>query len=97
MKFIVEIKLPEILDQHLIDILPSQYTEIGNMMNDGIISSFLLSDNAQKAWLTLDAESKDEVDNILCAFKLYDFVEITISELSIAEVTSPAVPSFSLN
>lgn len=97
MKFIVEIKLPEILDQHLIDILPSQYTEIGNMMNDGIISSFMLSDNAQKAWLTLDAESIKEVDNILCAFKLYDFVEIEISELSIAEMSTPTVPSFSLN
>ncbi|NLR92388.1 MULTISPECIES: hypothetical protein [Flammeovirga] len=97
MKFIVEIILPEVLDQNLIDLLPSQYTEIGEMMNQGIISSFMLSDDAQKAWLTLDATSVDEVDNILTAFKLYDFVEMNIMELSISEMASPAVPTFSLN
>ncbi|AZQ62023.1 hypothetical protein EI427_07155 [Flammeovirga pectinis] len=97
MKFIVEIILPEVLDQELIDILPSQYTEIGDLMSEGIISSFMLSDNAQKAWLTLDANSVVEVDNILNAFKLYDYVKMEISELSISEVNPPQVPTFSLN
>ncbi|OHX65443.1 hypothetical protein [Flammeovirga pacifica] len=97
MKFIVEIILPEVLDQELIDLLPSQYQEIGEMMNEGIISSFMLSDNAQRAWITIDATSEEEVDNILAAFKLYDFVDMKIMELSIAEMASPTVPTFSLN
>ncbi|CAN5675534.1 hypothetical protein BH11BAC1_BH11BAC1_10140 [soil metagenome] len=96
-QFMVEFKLPEILTEEFIDLIPEQRAKINSLMDAGVIMCYTLNMERNKLWTVIVAKSDLAVMDILAQFPLIGFMKPSISELTFHHQSSLVMPSISLN
>jgi hypothetical protein len=66
-------------------------------MANGIVLSYALSADRSRVWATINAESPEELNEILNTLPLIDFMEATVFELEFYNATGNGLPAISLN
>jgi len=96
--FMVECKVPTVMNEEFIRLVPAQQTAVREaMMNGSIISHSLTADHS-KAWFTVAAEDKMEVRRIMRNLPLTRFLKIKILDLAFYnEAHAWQLPEISLN
>lgn len=92
----VEFDLPE-LTMELAALIPEQRMAIGLLMSSGTITSYTLSADRSKLWVTLVASSEEQVRTILRKFPILPYTRWRITEAMFSEVSQTAIPRMSLN
>jgi len=67
------------------------------LINKGIIDHYAVSIETQRAWITLNAESKKEVEKILAKSPLYRFWNYEIDELVVLDGQHYRLPEVNPN
>lgn len=96
-EFMVSISFPGVISEEYIEQIPSQKEYISKLVNQKKITSYGLSTDRTKLWLTFYAESEPEVWRLLVGFSLYKYMEIEIDEMLFHENTKLFFPQLSLN
>jgi hypothetical protein len=96
-QYIVNITLPEYLDEDFVALIPEQRLQVDILMNKGIISSYSLSADRSKLWVTLNAKNERDVERILRGFPIADYISYEIVELAFHNSASVFFPTMSLN
>ena len=96
-QFMVEFKLPEILTEDFISLIPEQRAKINALMDAGVIMCYTLNMERTKLWTVIVAKSELAVMDVLAQFPLIGFMKPEINELTFHHQSSLVMPSISLN
>jgi muconolactone delta-isomerase len=95
--FIVEIKLPDVIDEEFEMLIPQQRAVINLLIEKKLVSSYSLAADRSKVWVFFDLEKEKQVSNILSQFPIINLVTYQIQELAFYNSASNFIPQFSLN
>lgn len=93
----VEMELPPTLDERFISLIPAQREKVNNLMSSGRISSYTLSLDRSKLWLTLTARGETDVVDVLTKLPLTSYMEFEIHELMFHQSAQLVMPPVSMN
>ena len=79
------------------DLIPAHRTYINFLINKGIIDHYAVSIESQRAWITLNAENKADVDKILSKSPLYKFWTYETDELFVLDGQHYRLPAVQPN
>lgn len=96
-QYLVDIDFPEAPDDEFISLIPSQRTLINTHMHSGIVTSYSLSADRSKLWVTIVAENEQEVGDILGTFPLIGYMVYSIHKLAFHNTAQYSMPPLSLN
>ncbi len=85
------------MTEEFMSLVPPHRTYIGMLINKGIIDHYAVSIETQRAWITLNAESKKEVEKILAKSPLYRFWNYEIDELVVLDRQHYRLPEVNPN
>lgn len=96
--YLVDIQLPEELDEDFITRIPQQRMVVNKLMEKGIITTYALSADRTKLWIVIQTETPRMVKEILQKMPLYNkYMELLIYELAFHEIPSFSNMQLSLN
>ena len=96
-EFMVEMDLPVPFDDEFLSMVPRQRAMVNGLMNAGIITSYAVSFERGKLWLTMLAENESGVFSLISEFPIIRFVETRISKLAFHNSVNFHIPQFSVN
>ena len=94
-KFQVTIQF-EITDEFM-EKVPPHRTYINFLINKGVIDHYAVSMETQRAWITLNAEDKKEVEKILQKSPLFKFWSFETDELFVLDGQHYRLPEMNPN
>jgi hypothetical protein len=95
--FMVEFEIPTPYSPELTARIPLQKMVVDELMEEGKIISYALSENRGRLWMVIAADSDFEVLDIINEFPLINDMHYSISPLMFNHAGSFQVPAFSLN
>ena len=96
-QYMVEFKMPEIISQEFMALIPEQRATINLLMAEGIVTTYTLAQNRTKLWTTLMAKDEEHLLKIIDTFPLIKYLKPEITEWMFHESVSYKFPYFSLN
>ncbi len=94
--WLIEFDLPEI-NMEFAALIPEQRMAVGLMISAGTITSYTLSADRSKLWVTMVAPSEEQVLANLRKFPILPFTRWKITEAMFSEVAQVGIPRMSLN
>ena len=85
------------MDEQFMNLVPPHRTYINYLINKNIIDSYAVSMESQTVWITINAETKAEVDTCLAKSPLYKYWDYTIEELFVYDGQLYRLPTVQLN
>ena len=85
------------MDENFMSFVPSHRTYINYLINKGVIDIYAVSMESQTCWITLNAETKAEVDHYLTKTPLYKYWTYVIEELFVYDSQQYRLPAVQLN
>ena len=73
------------MDEEFMELVPAHRTYVNFLINKGTIDNYAVSMETRRSWITLNADSKDEVKKILQNSPLYKFWTYEIDELFVLD------------
>lgn len=97
LQYMININLPEILEEDFIALIPEQRAHIDTLMSEGIVTSYSLSLDRSQLWVTMVGDSEKRVEKVLRSFPIADYIGYEIIQLAFHNSASVFFPSLSLN
>ena len=85
------------MDEQFMNLVPPHRTYINYLINKNIIDSYAVSMESQTVWITINAETKTQVDTYLAKSPLYKYWDCTVEELFVYDGQLYRLPSVQLN
>jgi hypothetical protein len=82
-KYQVTIKF-EMSDEFM-DLVPAHRTYVNYLINNNTIDQYAVSMETQRVWITVNAETKKDIEKILKKSPLYKFWDFEIDELFVLD------------
>lgn len=79
------------------NLLPEHRTYINTLIEEQILEHYAVSMEAQTAWITINADSKADVQEVLSASPFYKFWTMEIHELIVWDGMNYRLPALQLN
>jgi hypothetical protein len=86
----------EMTDEFM-ELVPPHRTYINYLINKGIIDHYAVSMETHRAWITLNAEDKNEVEKLLAKSPLFKFWSLEIDELFVLDGQHYRLPTVQPN
>lgn len=94
--WMVEFDLPEIT-MEFAALIPAQRMAVGMLMSAGTITTYTLSGDRRRLWVTVIASTEDQVRSIIGKFPILPHTRWHISETMFSEVAQAGIPRMSMN
>lgn len=86
------------MDDEFMTHVPLHRTYINSLINQNIIDHYAVSMESQRVWITITAESKEQVDQYIMKSPLYKYwVDYEIEELFVLDGQHYRLPTVQLN
>jgi len=85
------------MDEDFMSLVPPHRTYINYLLNKGIIDTYAVSMEVQKSWITINANTKKEVEDYLDKSPLSKYWNYEIVELFVYDSQSTRLPAVQLN
>ncbi len=85
------------MDEDFMSLVPPHRTYINFLLNKGIIDTYAVSMEVQHSWITINANSKKEVEQLLDKSPLSKYWSYEIVELFVYDSQSTRLPAVQLN
>ena len=96
-EYMVSFDLPKYFDEGFTSLIPAQRAVVNKLMKSGVLTSYAVSLESSKLWVTMIAETEAEVREIISGFPIAGKVDYKISKLAFRNTVNSLVPNFSLN
>jgi hypothetical protein len=94
-KYIVTVQFE--WNEEMASLLEEHRVYINSLIEEQIIEHYAVSMEVQKAWITINGESKKEVEEVLSVSPLFKYWEIDIQELVLWDGLNYRLPALQLN
>lgn len=95
--YMVEIILPKMFTPDFVELIPRQIHKVNELMLARKLTSYSLSADRSRVWVTVLAKSRFEAESIVAGFPIISFVNYTIHELAFHNAVSLSFPQPSMN
>jgi len=85
------------MDEEFMTLVPPHRTYINFLLNKCVIDSYAVSMESQNVWITINANSKKEVKEIIQKSPLHKYWHFEIFELFVYDSQSTRLPAVQLN
>ena len=85
------------MDEQFMALVPPHRTYINYLINKNIIDSYAVSMESQTVWITINGETKTQIDQYLTKSPLYKYWTYQIEELFVYDGQIFRMPSVQLN
>ena len=85
------------MDEEFMKLVPPHRTYINFLINKNTIDSYAVSMESQRVWITLNAETKEEVAALLTRSPLSKYWTFDVEELFVYDSQLYRLPSLQLN
>lgn len=85
------------MSEEFMALVPPHRTYINLLINKGIVDHYAVSLESQRAWVTINAENKKEVEKILKKSPLFKFWTFEIDELFVLDGQHYRLPEVNPN
>ncbi|MBP5999652.1 MAG: hypothetical protein KA534_04285 [Sediminibacterium sp.] len=85
------------MDEEFMTLVPAHRTYINFLLNKGTIETYSVSMESQQSWITINANSKTEVEELLQKSPLSKYWSFEIVELFVYDSQSNRLPAVQLN
>lgn len=96
-EFMVDINLHSPHSDEFLKLIPSQRSVVNEMMFEGKITSYCVSVDRSKLWITIVAKDEEDVIEQLSKFPLINFMDCEIAPLLFYNSTYQTFSQISLN
>lgn len=97
-QYMVEIELPEVFSEEYLALIPEQVDQVNKLIAEKKITSYTLNNRRSRLWTTLEAESEEDVIEVISTFPLIKWMKFEIHDLMLNYQNSAViVPRMSLN
>lgn len=96
-EFMVDVNLHSPHSDEFLKLIPSQRTVVNDMMFEGKITSYCVSVDRSKLWITIVARDEEDVLEQLSKFPLIHFMDCEIAPLLFYNSTYQTFSQISLN
>ena len=79
------------------EVIPKHRDYINNLIDDKVIEHYAVSMEIQTVWITINAESKSEVKQVLALSPFHPFCTLEVNELIIWDGQNYRLPVVQLN
>jgi muconolactone delta-isomerase len=95
--YMVEMELPEVLDETFTNLIPKQRAVVEKLIFQNKIYSYSLALDRHKLWMIVQANYEEEVYDIIHKLPLSDYMTSNIHDLAFHNTISLKLPAISLN
>jgi hypothetical protein len=95
--YMVDVHLPAVLTEEFISLIPRQRAHVDELMAEGVITSYALTENRSRLWITVSAGSREQVMKVVKGFPMIKFFTLEIHELMFQRLAGFVLPQMSLN
>ena len=92
-----ELSFPAYFSESFMKLIPKQRKMIVELLNDGTLASFSLSNDRKKAWMVVRENDMEKVHDLLERFPMYEYFDYSISELVLHDIQFLGMPQLILN
>ena len=85
------------MDEDFMSLVPPHRTYVNYLLNKGIIDSYAVSMETQDSWITINANNKKEVKELIEKSPLIKYWNYEIVELFVYDSQSTRLPAVQLN
>jgi hypothetical protein len=85
------------MDEDFMSLVPPHRTYVNYLLNKGIIDSYAVSMETQNSWITINANNKKEVKELIEKSPLIKYWNYEIVELFVYDSQSTRLPAVQLN
>lgn len=96
-EYMVNIGLPENSPEEFFSLIPKQRARIDELMKQGVVTSYSLAFDRSRLWVTLSADSEEDVEAIVASFPLFGWMNVEIQELVFRKTEAVMMPPVSMN
>ena len=94
--FIVESEISR-MDERMARLIPKQRAFVEEMFERGVFHMYTVSENLDKWWCSIEADSEEDVHRILEDMPIIDWLNPTINGLMFYNSADQMIPPISLN
>ncbi len=95
--WMVEIDLPTPMTMEFASLIPAQRMAVGLLMSAGVITTYMLSADRRRLWVTFAGQEESDVRSSLAKFPILPYCRYTIRELFFQEIAMAGIPRMSMN
>lgn len=96
-QYMVEMFLPEEMDMDFMRMIPSHRAYINELISNQTILSYSISGDRSKGWIIFQADTAEEVLDIVQQFPIHRYITIDIHELFIHDGEAYRFPKLNFN
>jgi hypothetical protein len=85
------------MNEEFMNAVPEHRNYINQLINKAVIENYAVSLESHRSWITLNAESKEEVEDILLGSPLYKFWTYEVDELFVLDGQNYRLPELNPN
>jgi muconolactone delta-isomerase len=85
------------MNDDFMELVPAHRTYINYLINKGTIEHYAVSMETQRSWITLNADSKTDVEKLLAKSPLFKFWSFEIDELFVLDGQHYRMPEVNPN
>jgi muconolactone delta-isomerase len=93
----IEISLPADPDEEFFALVPHQRVHIDKLLEQGVVMGYSLSLDRSRLWIALNARNVQHATEILSAFPMFRYFEVTIHPLMFHNTSVMALNRVSMN
>jgi muconolactone delta-isomerase len=97
MVYMVEIKLPDEIDNNFMRKIPSHRAFINVLINKGKIQSYTINENRTKGWIIFNTENENEVKKLIEQLPIYEFIGYKIHGIMVHDSEIFRFPKMHMN
>jgi len=94
-KYLVSIQFE--WNEFTMELIPAHRQYINDLIDQQILEHYVVSMEAQRLWITINGDSKDEVERILSKTPFYPYWSFEINELIVWDGQNYRLPVVQLN
>jgi len=96
-QYMVDFSLPESFTEEFMEKIPHQRAKINRLFREGKIVNYALSIDNLKMWAVVNANSEEEVQELMGTLPLTKYMDSKVSMLTFYNGVEEEIPAFSLN
>jgi muconolactone delta-isomerase len=85
------------MDDDFMSLIPQHRLYINGLIDHAVIDYYSVSMETQRCWIIINAQSKEEVNNILSKSSIFRYWTIEIDELFVYDSQAYRLPALQLN
>ena len=97
MVFMVEIKLPEEINENFMRKIPSHRAFINLLINQGKIQSYTINEDRTKGWIIFNTDNKAETERLMEQLPIFGFISYRINGILIHDSEIFRFPKMNMN